>query len=575
MKGAILIVDDEKTIRFTLSSFLADEGIEVKTAESYEAALAAMADTCFDVIFADIILGGRTGIDLLREVKRQGLPSLLVVITGKPDIDTAAESVRLGAFDYIPKPVRKDTLLRVADAALQHRAREENRARTEAERELSRQQLESTFNSIKDGIVTVDTDLRILEANEAVGSICGFTSEELTGTVFDELPCRCEQACLKAVQETVASRKTIKQFSLACGHHEHPLQVVNITSSPLVDQSGMFKGAALVISDATCIADLAREGAERTEFYNIIGKSPVMQNLYRLLEYLADTETTVLITGESGTGKELVARALHKSGIRSAKPFVAVNCSALSETLLESELFGHVKGAFTGALKDVQGRFEVASGGTILLDEIGDIAPRIQLKLLRVLQEKEFERVGDPVYRKVDVRIIASTNRDLRERVQARDFREDLYYRLKVVEVKIPPLRERREDITLLAGHFFNLFSKKMKKQVQAISEGAMEILVRYQWPGNVRELEHAMEHAFILCQGPAILPEHLPSEIRDRTNSGHRAHATSPDGDLRTVLNALQKTDWNKAKAARLLGISRPTLYGFIKKYNLSKDTK
>ena len=307
-----------------------------------------------------------------------------------------------------------------------------------------------------------------------------------------------------------------------------------------------------------------------------------MQDIYRLLEDLANLETTVLITGESGTGKELVARALHYSGQRAFRPFVTVNCSALAESLLESELFGHVKGAFTGAIKDKQGRFQAANGGTILLDEIGDISPLIQLKLLRVLQEKVFERVGESVPQKVDVRVIACTNKDLKEKVKRGEFRQDLYYRLKVVEVSLPPLRERLEDLPLLVNHFCHSFNERFKKNIEGISSEVLSRFMNYSWPGNVRELEHVMEHAFVLCRGPVITLDHLPLEIRDDGVTGgaeknvkipvQETQPQEPNGSQQ-ILNALNKAHWNKTKAARLLGISRRTIYRKIDLYQLISE--
>jgi transcriptional regulator with PAS, ATPase and Fis domain len=352
---------------------------------------------------------------------------------------------------------------------------------------------------------------------------------------------------------------------------------VVLTSSPLIDRDKKFVGAVLVIRDITRVTDLERELRERHKFHNIIGKSSKMQEIYRLLEDLADTDTTVLITGESGTGKELVGRALHYSGIRALKPLITVNCSALAENLLESELFGHIKGAFTGAIRDKVGRFQAADGGTILLDEIGDLSPRIQVKLLRVLEEKEFERVGDSTPIQVDVRVIASTNRNLREMVRLGKFREDLYYRLKVVEINLPPLRERREDIPLLADYFCNLFNKKFKKRIDGISDKVLRLFMQYPWPGNVRELEHAIEHAFVLCHGRTIMVDDLPSEIKEYSYS--RIESPLPEDhavdDSQEILRALNKTDWNKAKAARLLGVSRQTIYRKIEEYKLTKPTE
>ena len=312
---------------------------------------------------------------------------------------------------------------------------------------------------------------------------------------------------------------------------------------------------------------------ERYNLHNMVGKSHKMQEIFHLLDELINTDTAVLITGETGTGKELIAKALHYGGGRAAKPLVTVNCSALPENLLESELFGHVKGAFTGAQKDRVGRFQAAHGGTIFLDEVGDIAPNLQLKLLRVLQEKTFERVGDSTTYQVNVRVIAATNCDLKKKVSLGEFREDLYYRLKVLEIALPPLRERREDIPLLINHFVTLFNKSYQKSIEGISQDALKIFMIYPWAGNVRELQHAIEHAFVLCNGPTITLEHLPAEIKDYSPQEAPPPANRPAiSSLQPpdILQALVKTGWNKAKAARLLGISRPTLYQLIHLHNL-----
>jgi transcriptional regulator with PAS, ATPase and Fis domain len=298
-----------------------------------------------------------------------------------------------------------------------------------------------------------------------------------------------------------------------------------------------------------------------------------MQQVYSLIKVLANVQTTVLVTGESGTGKELVAEALHLAGDRSHKPLVKVNCSALPENLLEAELFGHVKGSFTGAIRDNEGRFLRADGGTIFFDEIGDISPTIQVKLLRVLEESEFERVGSSVSTKVNVRLIAATNRNLQEKVRLGEMREDLYYRLKVVEIRLPPLRDRREDIPLLLEHFRAKFNAKFKKNITAVSADVLKVFSKYSWPGNVRELEHAMEHAFVLCNQNIITHEHLPQDFM-RLPGMRRSSSAAQEGDIEaTTLAALKKTAWNKAKAARLLGLDRVTLYRRIKKFNLIED--
>jgi two-component system response regulator HydG len=560
-KARILVIDDEESIRFTFDAFLTDEGYSVRTAENYDQAVDLLGETDFDVVFADIILGGRTGIDVMREARLRNLTCPVVMVTGAPNVETAAEAVRLGAFDYIPKPVHQETLLHVAKMALRHKALND-------EKEQYRRHIEAIFRSVKDGIVTVDESLRVVEVNKAAQGMCGI-GRDAVGKAFGTVPLGCGRTCLDALVETIEKKIPVERTRIECHQENHSGHVVTLSASPLLDHHGLFSGAVLVIRDETRLSDLERDLKERRQFHNIIGVSGKMQEIYALIENLADVQTTVMITGESGTGKELVAEALHYKGVRSNGPLVKVNCSALSENLLESELFGHVKGAFTGAVKDKMGRFQRADGGTIFLDEIGDISQRIQLGLLRVLQEMEFERVGDSTPIRVDVRVIAATNRDLGAKVKRGEFREDLYYRLKVVEMTLPPLRERTEDIPFLVSHFIDKFNKKMGKEVSAVSADVQTRFMEYPWPGNVRELEHTMEHAFILCPRNMISLEHLPVDLRDFSGGARSSHEKERDepGD---ILRALEKTAWNKAKAARLLGFDRKTLYRKMEKYNL-----
>ncbi len=434
-----------------------------------------------------------------------------------------------------------------------------------------RGRLETIFENVKDAIIMVNPELKVIEANKSTESLCGIAGKEITGQIFSDCLNQCNKTCCDVLKQTLEQKITITEYRIECGHQKRDQQLVSVNSSPLIDNQGNFTGAVLVIRDITLLRDLERELRERHRFQNIIGRSKKMQDTYRLLEDLANLETTVLVTGESGTGKELVAKALHYSGQRSFHPFVAVNCSALAESLLESELFGHVRGAFTGAIKDKQGRFEAANGGTIMLDEIGDISPLIQLKLLRVLQEKVFERVGESVPRKVDVRVIACTNKNLKEKVRRGEFREDLYYRLMIVEVALPPLRERMEDLPPLIDHFLHAFNERFQKDIEGVSQEVLNKFMLYSWPGNVRELEHTIEHAFILCRGKVITLEHLPTAIRDsieadKIKTNGKQYAKKFTGEEK-ILEALDKTDGNKAKAARLLGINRRTLYRKINK--------
>ena len=560
----ILIIDDEESIRFAFKTHLSKEGYEVLTAKDYASALEVISGTDLDLILADIILGGHTGIDILQKVRKKGMQCPVIMITGEPNLETATDAIRLGAFDYLSKPVRKETLLHITNRALQHKALLD-------EKDRYRSNLDSIFKSVKDAIITVGDDLCVIEANEAVKRICGFSPPDIIGEKFVKVPGYCEKSCHNILIKTLKTKKT-EEYRIECRHQDRPNQVVLLTSSPLVDREERFMGAVLVVRDITRLIDLERELRGRNQFHQIIGKNHNMQEIYGLLENLADTETTVLITGESGTGKELVAKALHYESIRSTKPLVTVNCSALAENLLESELFGHVKGAFTGAVKNKVGRFQMADGGTIFLDEIGEIAPFIQLKLLRFLQEKEFELVGDSKPIKVDVRVIAATNRNLKEKVRSGEFREDLYYRLKVVEVSLPPLRERRDDIPLLAHHFRDLFNEKLNKNIDGISNDALIRFMGYSWPGNIRELEHAIEHAFVLCRDRTIMVDHLPVEIREHSRKRSPAPVKKYVTEPREILRALNKTGWNKARAARLLGISRRTIYRKIVEHKLTE---
>jgi DNA-binding NtrC family response regulator len=563
----ILIIDDEESIRFTFDSFLSDLGHDVSTARDYHEAMAKVTKEDFDLIFLDIILGGLTGVDLLIDLKKKrDLRCPVVMITGYPNVETASEAVRLGAFDYISKPVRQDTLLHTTNLALQHKALQD-------ENEKYRSNLEAIFRSVKDAIITVDRDLVVLETNEAATKICGIGRDSI-GKPFAKCKMNCNGKCLEILNKTVNSKEAIEVFHIECEHSKRCNQVVTITTSPLVIDNNSFARAVMVVRDETRLHNLERNLEQRQHFGNIIGQNAQMQKIYSLIEDLSDVQTTVLIEGESGTGKELVAEAIHYRGDRRYKPLVKVNCSALSDSLLESELFGHVKGAFTGADRDKIGRFQKADGGTIFLDEIGDISPRMQLRLLRVLQEKIFERVGDSTPVKVDVRVIAATNQDLKKKVQLGEFRKDLYYRLKVVEIILPPLRDRKDDIPLLVNHFINKLNKKLNKNIHAISEDVQEIFMDYNWLGNVRELEHTLEHAFIVCRQDTITVDNLPANFGELKEEKASAMEIEGENEELIILEALKKAGWNKSKAARILGVNVRTIYRKIEKYNIKTES-
>ncbi|MCX5887628.1 MAG: sigma-54 dependent transcriptional regulator [Proteobacteria bacterium] len=322
---------------------------------------------------------------------------------------------------------------------------------------------------------------------------------------------------------------------------------------------------------------LRKELKKQFYFQDLISKSRKMQDIFELARTVAKSTSTILILGESGTGKELLARAIHLESLRADTPFVSVSCAALTETLLESELFGHEKGAFTHAISQKKGKFEIANGGTIFLDEIGDIGPKLQLDLLRILQEKEFSRVGGNEVIKVDVRIIAATNRDLKKAIEEGKFREDLYYRLNVISILIPPLRERKEDIPLLVDHFIEKFNIEMKKKIEGISPEALNSIMAYIWPGNVRELENTIERAMVITKGTMINVADLGLPSRAEENSLTDAVTPSGDKSMKAVekehmAKILKENDWNIQRSAEILGIDRVTLYNKIRKYELKK---
>ncbi len=445
----ILVVDDEPVIREGIARVLSKEGFLVKTVARGQAALDELSRNAFNLVLLDIKMPDMDGMEVLKTItaSEENNHLLVIMITGYPEIETAVQSIKMGAFDYLSKP---------------------------------------------------------------------FTPEQLKATLH----------------------KAIEHKKL-------------LMENPSLRRQMELKG-----------------GADP-----LIGKSRAMQKIFQTIEKVAPTDSTVLIYGPSGTGKELVARAIHQHSLRKDKEFVAVDCSALVETLLESELFGHVKGSFTGAVQTKHGFLELANGGTFLFDEISNLSLNIQAKLLRVIQEREFIKVGSEKRIKVDIRIIASTNQDLKQAIREGKFREDLYYRLSVVPLNLPSLKERREDIPLLVEYFLERFAKKSKKPIQGISSEAMELLLDYDWPGNVRELKHLIERIIILEDGPIIQADNIPWFI-------HKHHQDLPLSDEKiATLNELEKqyirlilkkTKGNRSQASELLGINRKTLLEKIKKYDL-----
>ncbi len=446
------------------------------------------------------------------------------------------------------------------------------------------------LESMADGVFTLDRNGRITSWNPSLERMSGYTAEEAVGrpcTLLNFTQC-FQESCPTGIEECGIFQHGRVDARECFLRHKQGRDVPVIKSARLVrDEDGTVKGVVETVTDLSDLARARREAEEANRrlgevhrLDKIIGRSHAMQQVFSRIRAAAASEATILLQGESGTGKELVAGAIHHHSSRNGRPFVAVSCSALSETLLESELFGHVKGAFTGAIRDRAGRFEGANGGTIFLDEIGEISPYIQVKLLRVLQEREIERVGESRRRKIDLRIIAATNTELRQLVEQGRFREDLFYRLKVFPITLPPLRKRREDIPYLVSHFIQHQNEKTGKRIEGITQSSMRILMDHTWPGNVRELENAIEHAFVLCAGPSIDVFDLPVEIRRmayRPGEGRGTDSTAegmpiPRGGLtrEVLLDSLKACGWNKAEAARRVGLSRTAVWKYMKKWDI-----
>jgi two-component system, NtrC family, response regulator HydG len=440
-KGRILIVDDELVVRDSLGKWFTSEGYTARPVSGGREALEVIQQSEFDIALLDIKMPGMDGMELQARLREADPDLTVVIMTGYASVDTAVQSLKRGAYDYITKPVDPDELSHIVGKALEIRL---------TRREVAR--------------------LR------------------------------------EQVQATAPSN-------------------------------------------------------------DLIGRSPAMKKVMELIEMVAPTEATVLITGESGTGKEVVARAIHNAGPRRYMPMVTIHCGALTETLLESELFGHEKGAFTGAQYRKKGKFEVADGGSVFLDEISDISLKTQTDLLRVLQEKEIVRVGGNQQLKVDFRAIAATNKNLETLVKSGSFRPDLYYRLHVFCIDLPPLRDRREDIPLLVNHFLNKFCMATSRPVPAISSEAMEVLLRHDWPGNVRELENAVERALVIGRSSEIKPSDFSFQFQGDEPRGGK---TLEDVERAHIERILRETQHNLSRAARILDIDRTTLYNKLRRYGL-----
>jgi PAS domain S-box-containing protein len=424
------------------------------------------------------------------------------------------------------------------------------------------------LDSINEGVFTVDSEWRITAFNRAAERITGVRRQEALGRPCSDVfrASICEQAC--ALKHTLATGKPIVNATAHITSAAGEQIPVRISTAILKDAAGAVTGGVETFQDLSQVEQLRKELDSRYTFEDIVGRSAAMRELFELLPQIAESASTVLIEGASGTGKELFARAIHSLSRRQKKRFVAVNCAALPDSLLESELFGYKAGAFTDARRDKPGRFTLADGGTIFLDEIGDVSPAMQVRLLRVLQERVVEPLGAIESVKVDVRVVTATNKDLAELVRQGRFREDLYYRIRVVHLKLPALRERREDIPLLVDRIVAKFNRLQGKDIAGVSEEVLVRLMKHDYPGNVRELENIIERAFVLCRGGWIELHHLPPELRPALEltdgAGGAMRLRSMEQHL--IEAALKRHRGNRTQTARELGIDPSTLYRKLK---------
>ncbi|MFO7445594.1 MAG: sigma 54-interacting transcriptional regulator [Ignavibacteriaceae bacterium] len=435
--------------------------------------------------------------------------------------------------------------------------------------------LDAIFNSNIEGTFTIDNNWNVTSFNSSAEKITGRKRYEAIGKkcwdIFSSSLCR--NGC--HMEQTMQKGKAMIGNELEIVHKSGKKIPIRVNSGILLNNRDENIGAVETFIDISEIKNLSEHLTEFYKYENIIGRNKEIKQIISVFESVSQTDSSVLITGESGTGKELAARAIHLNSSRRTGPFVAINCSAFVETLIESELFGHEKGAFTGAIKTKIGKFELAHGGTLFLDEIGDLSNAVQTKLLRVLETREFERVGGNKTIKIHARIIAATNKDLAEEISAGRFREDLFYRINVINIHLPPLKERMDDLPLLVNHFIESFNSKFNKRIKQFSSSAYDILMEYNWPGNIRELENVIEHCFVLCSGDIIQVDCLPKRLREI----NRKDIVQGDPDIKAgieqtekeiIVSVLRKNNWSRIKAAKELKVDPSTLWRKMKKYSI-----
>ncbi len=436
------------------------------------------------------------------------------------------------------------------------------------------QHLEIILNSIADGVFTIDLDKNITSFNKAAEKITGIPHDQAIGQKCFEVfhSNICQESC--ALEKTLRTGKQIIDLKVNIINSRGETIPISVSTAVLKNKKGQIVGGVETFRDLSVIEHMRKELTKQYSYEDIISKNSEIQKTLSILPDIALSNSTVLIQGPSGSGKEVFARAIHNTSSRKQGPYIAVNCAALPDALLESELFGYVKGAFTDAKQDKPGRFSLAEGGTLFLDEIGDLSAPLQVKLLRVLQDGEYAPLGATKPVKADVRIIAATHRNLQQCIAEGSFREDLYYRINVIKIALPPLRERREDIPLLTDHFIRRFNREYGRRVSGISAEALQALMAYDFPGNIRELENIIEHGFVLCRNSVIKYEHLPQEFREQARQvsipEHTSEKPLLEAQVRAIKKLLHKHNGHRGKTAYELGMDRSTLWRKMKKFGI-----
>ncbi|MFH1228558.1 MAG: sigma 54-interacting transcriptional regulator [Planctomycetota bacterium] len=579
-KIKLLVVEDTDADFRLVVEYLKESRLasfEITRSQTLSGALKALSENKPDAVLADLGLPDSRGLTIVDNISKANPNIAIIVLTGLDDEKVGIDALNKGAQDYLAKGRLQGELL---DKSIRY-AIERKQAENEVKR--SEQKLRAIFEAIPSIVLIMDDKQKIKTINNASEQIFGIppsniinyrwgdalkcihAEETPEGCGFSESckDCQVRNTALTALSGTETQRAKTNFELFINGQIQKRL--LAISAAPIeYEQKRMV---VLTVEDITELSYLRQRLKMEHSFAGIVGKDEKMLELYNTIRELAESNVPVMIQGESGTGKELVASAIHNEGPRRHKQFVPVNCGSLPDDLLGSELFGHCKGAFTDAIRDKKGRFELADGGTIFLDEVGDLSPAMQVKLLRVLQDGAFEPVGSEKTLKVDVRVISATNKNLQEEIKAGRFREDLFYRLCVVPITIPPLRERTNDIPLLAENCLEWSAKESQKGKVSLSPEVLDILMGYHWPGNVRELQNVLQFALVKCRGKVIEPQHLPSSISQINKLPPSRRHRKGKLDSKTVENVLKKTKGNISEAAKLLGVSRATVHRFLAK--------